>query len=59
MSDEEYKIVHVSPVNDAIQHELQGHDCICGPRVQLGPKGRAIIHHSMDGREIREREEKG
>jgi len=51
--------VHVSPNNDLIEHDLETDDCVCIPRVQPvkrddGSFGWVIIHHSLDGREIRE-----
>lgn len=50
--------VHVSPIEDAIAHELH-HECPCGPCVQFVdpdtaatyPSGPLVIHHSADGRE--------
>jgi hypothetical protein len=54
-------VLHVHPVGDLIEHEIS-EDCLCGPRVQPvvredGSIGWLIVHHSLDGREIREREE--
>lgn len=48
--------VHVAPVNDVVEHDTHGHECLCGPSVQAGPNGVAVIHHSMDGREFRDPE---
>jgi len=45
--------IHVVPVNDICEHDDWGTNCVCGPRVELD--GRLIIHHSLDGRERRER----
>lgn len=54
--------VHVSPVNDAVEHDLEhGGDCICGPTVEAvfrdddGSNGWLITHHSLDGRERNEK----
>ena len=51
--------VHTYPVNDLIEHELEGDGCACGPRVvqvigEDGSSGTQVIHHSLDGRELRE-----
>jgi hypothetical protein len=52
---------HVVPVNDIVKHDLS-EDCVCGPDVQPikrddGSVGWVISHHSLDGRESRERDE--
>lgn len=52
--------VHVYPVNDLIAHELEGEGCACGPTTEPVPRGDGsmgwlITHHSLDGRELRER----
>jgi len=51
--------VHTYPVNDLIDHELAGDDCVCGPLVEPvmrsdGSNGWLITHHSLDGRELNE-----
>jgi hypothetical protein len=51
--------VHVVPVNDIVEHDSDGGDCICGPTTEAvmrddGSNGWLIIHHSLDGREARE-----
>lgn len=51
--------VHVLPVNDVIEHEDEGVDCICGPTVEPvfdadGACGWLISHNSLDGREMDE-----
>ena len=56
MSD---KPIHVLPVNDLIEHDSSGVDCICGPEVEPVPRddgsmGWLISHHSLDGREAYE-----
>lgn len=48
--------MHVYPVDDLIEHELDGDDCPCGPRTDPvkrddGSVGWVIVHHSLDGRE--------
>lgn len=49
---------HVLPVADYIEHEKAA-DCICGPRVEDQPTGRIYQHHSLDGREFREKKDNG
>lgn len=54
-------VLHVHPRADLIGHEMTG-DCACGPQARLvtredRPDGWLIVHHSLDGREAREREE--
>lgn len=51
--------VHVYPVNDLVEHDTYGEDCVCGPTsipVQRddGSFGWVISHHSLDGREAHE-----
>ncbi|AAR89783.1 hypothetical protein PBI_PATTYP_66 [Mycobacterium phage PattyP] len=48
--------VHVLPVDDLIEHEDIGDDCVCGPEIEPvfdadGACGWVITHHSLDGRE--------
>lgn len=50
--------VHVVPVNDLIDHPDE--DCPCGPTVEAvfrddGSNGWLVTHHSLDGRERREK----
>lgn len=45
--------IHVYPVNDLCEHDTWGTDCVCGPRVE--ENGMLVLHHSLDGREKRER----
>jgi hypothetical protein len=52
-------IVHTYPANDLIEHLTDGQDCPCGPTDEPvlrddGSYGWQIIHHSLDGREMRE-----
>lgn len=49
--------MHVLPVGDRVAHD-EAWDCVCGPFVESGIRGdntvgRVIIHHSVDGREVR------
>ena len=51
--------VHVYPINDLIEHDLESDDCICGPKHVAvkrddGSIGWCVVHHSLDGREQRE-----
>ena len=51
--------VHVMPILDLIEHEDIGDGCLCGVTVEPvpaddGSMGWVIIHHSLDGRELRE-----
>lgn len=48
--------VHVYPINDLIEHDTNGDDCVCGPSSipverDDGSIGWVISHHSLDGRE--------
>lgn len=43
--------IHVTPVNDLIDHELS-EDCICGPEPELLENGKWMYaHESLDRRE--------
>lgn len=42
---------HVYPVNDLVEHELEGDDCVCGPTTEFVEGGKVVVHHSLDGRE--------
>lgn len=51
--------VHVTPVNDLIEHIEVDTDCPCGPTAEPvfdkdGACGWVITHHSLDGREAQE-----
>lgn len=50
---------HVYPTADLIDHETEGDDCVCIPRVESvtredGSIGWVAVHHSLDGRELTE-----
>lgn len=50
---------HVLPVDDLIEHEDVGTECVCNPRLEAVPRedgtvGALVVHHSLDGRENRE-----
>ncbi len=44
------KDIHVMPLNDLVEH-LDNRTCICGP-TETTPG--VLVHHSLDGREMRE-----
>jgi hypothetical protein len=51
--------IHTIPVNDLIEHDTSGEDCVSGPDVEPvmredGSTGWIVIHHSLDGRELNE-----
>lgn len=51
--------MHAYPMNDLMEHETDGEDCVCGPAVRHikhddGTSGWIILHHSLDGRESNE-----
>ncbi len=48
--------VHTYPLNDLVEHEVDGGDCPCGPttdpvEAEDGSIGFHVRHHSLDGRE--------
>lgn len=52
MSDD---VIHISPINDLVEHKLEGEDCVCGPDVEPvmrsdGSNGWIVRHHQLDGR---------
>lgn len=52
--------VHTIPVGDLIEHDTSGEPCVCGPDVEAvfrddGSTGWLVVHHSLDGREFKER----
>lgn len=56
------EIVHVTPLNDLIEHEETDGalcDCPCGPDVNFIEGGIVVTHHSLDGRELREPDYEG
>lgn len=56
MPEPDSNILHVLPINDLIEHEDIGDECICGPDVEYLDDGKKIIcHHSLDGREENEK----
>jgi hypothetical protein len=52
--------LHVVPVDDLVEHNTDGEDCVCGPTIEPlelddGSMGWVITHHSLDNREAKER----
>jgi hypothetical protein len=50
---------HVYPIDDFVEHDTDGGDCLCGPTTEPvfredGSNGWLVVHHSLDGREARE-----
>ncbi len=41
--------IHTYPLNDLREHQTDGDDCWCNPRIE--EDGAHIIHNSMDERE--------
>lgn len=50
-------MIHVYPVNDLTEHELEGTCCWCQPDVDWNQPEVLVVHNSADGRELRERRE--
>lgn len=49
--------VHIYPVDDLIEHDTEGDDCVCGVQVEAvftidGSANWLISHNSLDGREL-------
>ncbi len=42
---------HVYPVEDWIEHKLDGQDCICGPKVERTENGAIVSHRRIGDRE--------
>lgn len=51
-------VIHVTPVNDLVEHDESGGalcECVCGPEVEFVENGGVVVvHHSLDGREVKE-----
>jgi hypothetical protein len=47
---------HAIPRNDLVEHELSD-ECVCGPAVTFLGGGAVVVHHSLDGRELSEKED--
>ena len=44
-------ILHVVPEHDLIEHETEGLNCPCCPRIEDGLDYRIVIHDAADGRD--------
>ncbi len=47
-------MIHVYPVNDMIDHKLDGTMCVCEPRLVIDSGEMIVVHNSADGREYNE-----
>lgn len=55
---------HVYPIDDLIDHDTVGDECVCVPRIEPveredGSFGWVVVHHSLDGRESYEEGDDG
>ena len=46
-------ILHVSPVNDLLEHDEDTPNCWCDPILDEQDGGLIVVHNSFDGRERR------
>jgi len=45
-------MLHVHPLDDIEEHDLEGTQCKCNPKVIIEPDAEIIVvHNSFDGRE--------
>jgi hypothetical protein len=56
--------LHVTPINDLIEHEAVGTECVCGPqerpeKAEDGSINWICVHNSLDGRELAEEDRHG
>jgi len=49
------KIIHVVPLNDWFEHNEDGTECHCGPRIIVENGVSIVIHNAYDDREEYER----
>ena len=48
-------MVHVYPLNDLREHDLQSADCACNPRLLIiQGSGMVVVHNAFDAREVLE-----
>ena len=48
--------IHVYPLDDLREHDLESDNCACHPRIKyVGDGGKVVVHNSWDGREFLER----
>lgn len=51
----DFAIMHSYPVGDIREHNMRGRGvCWCNPRIEEVEFGYAVMHNSMDGRELYE-----
>lgn len=43
-------MTHIYPLNDWIEHKLEGTGCVCEPRIEIEDGELIVIHNSADGR---------
>lgn len=48
-------VYHVHPTRDLEEHDLDGFECHCHPRIQEEEHGYVVIHNAFDKRELLER----
>jgi len=44
-------MIHVYPLNDWIEHKLDGTGCVCDLRVEIENGEMIVVHNAADGRE--------
>ena len=47
-------MIHVYPVNDVREHDLESTMCECNPRIDWSGAEALVIHNAWDCREIHE-----
>ena len=48
-------IWHIEPINDLDDHNTDGIECHCNPKLQIQDNGGlVVVHNSYDGREMEE-----
>ena len=43
--------VHIVPIDDLVEHDLDGLECMCGPEVDFSGERPMVSHASLDRRE--------
>jgi len=46
--------LHVVPINDILEHDIDSKDCWCDPKIEVEGAVLIVIHNSFDGRENKE-----
>lgn len=44
-------MTHLYPLDDWIEHKLEGTGCVCEPRLEIEDGEMIVIHNAADGRE--------